>query len=127
MGMVQTIPLKSNSFDYVICSEVIEYIPYLEKSLLEMNRILKQNGKLIITFPNEKLRKKIYPIAKLAGINVTVEDEVTLFSYNLKDITKKIRKIMKIDKVYSWPKIFPVTRFVVCGKWNKNNPTRGHK
>ena len=116
LGMIQTTPLKSNSFDYVICTEVIEHVPYLEKSLFEMKRILKPGGKLIITFPNEKLRKKIYPIAKLAGINTSVEDEVTLFSYNLKDIIKKLRKIMKIEKVYSWPKLFPLTRFVVCEK-----------
>ncbi len=116
MAMVQSTPLKNNSFDIVICTEVIEHAPYLEKSLFEMNRILKPNGRLIITFPNEKLRKKIYPIAKLAGVNVAVEDEVTLFSYTLKDIIKKLRKIMKIEKVYSWPKLFPVTRFVVCRK-----------
>lgn len=48
------IPVKSQSTDLVIFFDVIEHVPVNteEKALLEINRILKQNGKLLLTTPN---------------------------------------------------------------------------
>ena len=42
------IPLKNNSIDYVISTEAFHHFPEPEKTLLEMKRILKNNGKIII-------------------------------------------------------------------------------
>lgn len=116
MGITQKIPLKDECMDYVVCSEVIEHVPYLDLAIREMNRVLKIGGKLIITFPNEKLRKKFYPLAKLLGINTNVEEDVTLFSYNLGNIVTKCKQFFNIKKVYSIPKILPFTYFVICIK-----------
>tara|TARA_B100000945_G_scaffold311786_1_gene305482 strand:+ start:1124 stop:1930 length:807 start_codon:yes stop_codon:yes gene_type:complete len=44
----QNTNFKSDSFDYVIASNMIHHIPYPIKFFREMNRILKKNGKLII-------------------------------------------------------------------------------
>ncbi|MDP4010205.1 MAG: methyltransferase domain-containing protein [Candidatus Shapirobacteria bacterium] len=43
---------EKNSFDCVICSEVIEHIPDDEKFLSEVKRVLKNNGIFIVTTPN---------------------------------------------------------------------------
>ncbi len=44
----QNTKFESESFDYVISSNMIHHIPYPTKFFKEMNRILKKNGKLII-------------------------------------------------------------------------------
>lgn len=116
IGMVQKLPLKDECVDYVVCSEVIEHAPYLDLSISEMSRVLKKGGKLIITFPNEPLRKKFYPLARLLGINTNVEKDVTLFSYTLDDIITKCKQFFEIRKIYSIPKILPFTYFVICSK-----------
>jgi len=45
------IPFKNSSFDFVLCTEVMEHISEPEHLLKEVYRILKKNGKLLITVP----------------------------------------------------------------------------
>ncbi len=45
------IPLEDNSVDVVLCTEVIEYIYDYKKLLFEMNRVLKQDGILLLSSP----------------------------------------------------------------------------
>ncbi|MDD5638489.1 MAG: methyltransferase domain-containing protein [Candidatus Pacebacteria bacterium] len=46
------LPFPDNSFDCVVCSEVIEHIPEDEKVLSEAKRVLKNKGTFIVTTPN---------------------------------------------------------------------------
>jgi 2-polyprenyl-3-methyl-5-hydroxy-6-metoxy-1,4-benzoquinol methylase len=51
-------PLKNmpdDYFDFVICFQVIEHIKDCEILLKEIKRVLKRNGKLIISTPNKKM------------------------------------------------------------------------
>ena len=48
---IDDIPLKSASFDVVLCSEVFEHIPHPEKALKEIVRLMKPGGKLIFSAP----------------------------------------------------------------------------
>ncbi|KKL88322.1 hypothetical protein LCGC14_1925850, partial [marine sediment metagenome] len=50
------LPFKDDYFDVIISSHVIEHIPNVHKYLGELKRILKINGKLIISTPNKKFR-----------------------------------------------------------------------
>jgi len=43
-------------FDYILCTEVLEHIPYPVKTLEEINRLLKLDGFLILTVPSHSLR-----------------------------------------------------------------------
>jgi ubiquinone biosynthesis O-methyltransferase len=43
-----------SEFDKVLCSEVIEHIPNADKALSEIYRVLKPNGKLVLSTPNPK-------------------------------------------------------------------------
>ncbi|MBU0661996.1 MAG: methyltransferase domain-containing protein [Candidatus Diapherotrites archaeon] len=45
-------PYKDNSFDFVLCSEVIEHVVNTEKLLGEIHRVLKPGKSAIITAPN---------------------------------------------------------------------------
>lgn len=50
------IPLKENSIDYIVASEVLEHVSNPAKFINNLVRLLKINGKLIITTPyNEKI------------------------------------------------------------------------
>ncbi len=46
---------KDDFFDVVICTEVLEHILEYGKAIQELKRVLKKEGVLIVTFPNEKL------------------------------------------------------------------------
>jgi ubiquinone/menaquinone biosynthesis C-methylase UbiE len=48
---ITSIPVKSGSFDNILCTEVLEHIAQPELAIKEMSRILKKGGKLILTAP----------------------------------------------------------------------------
>ena len=117
LATVYNIPIKSSSMDYIICSEVIQLTPYIQSIIKEFERVLKKNGKLIITFPNETFKRKLYPIASILGVNVSVQDEVTPYPYSLDEIKRIIKKYFKIQKVRQLPfSSFPITNVIVCQK-----------
>ena len=45
------LPFKDNTFDYIVCSEVLEHIIDYQSALSEINRILKPQGKLAVSVP----------------------------------------------------------------------------
>lgn len=45
------IPVEDESFDVVLCSEVLEHLPYPEMAIKELARVLKKGGELILTAP----------------------------------------------------------------------------
>ncbi len=47
------LPFENEEFDMVHCAETIEHLEYPEKAIDEMWRVLKPEGILIITTPNE--------------------------------------------------------------------------
>jgi len=50
-GSVYESPFKDKSFDYIVCSEIIEHLKYPDKMLSEIKRAWNRRGKLIITTP----------------------------------------------------------------------------
>ena len=51
-GDIEKIPLKSEQFDLVLCVGVLGYLLQDEKALLEIRRILKPNGVVLINVKN---------------------------------------------------------------------------
>jgi dolichol-phosphate mannosyltransferase len=51
-GSVFELPFASESFDCVICSEVVEHIPAEERPFDELARVLKTDGRLILGTPD---------------------------------------------------------------------------
>jgi SAM-dependent methyltransferase len=45
------LPFKSEVFDAVFTSEVLEHVPNIESSLSEIKRVLKPNGQLLLSIP----------------------------------------------------------------------------
>lgn len=44
---------KDNTFDYIIATEILEHVHSPEQVMNEMNRILKNNGHIILSVPHE--------------------------------------------------------------------------
>ena len=116
VAIAQQMPLKPETVDAIVATEVIEHMPDVEKVFEEMHRVLKKQGILVITFPNEGLRKKVYWLVKLFGIDTDVEKDVTLFEYSKEQIVQKLKKYFKIRKTYTIPRIFALTNLMVVEK-----------
>jgi len=54
VGNIYKLPYKKNSFDLIICSEVLEHLPNDAKALLALKSLLKPDGILLITVPNAR-------------------------------------------------------------------------
>jgi SAM-dependent methyltransferase len=48
------LPIKDSTVDIVICSEIIEHLEQPHSMLEEIARVLKPNGKLVISTPNKE-------------------------------------------------------------------------
>lgn len=45
------LPVDDDSFDHILCTEVLEHVPDPAAFLLDLNRVLRQGGTLILTVP----------------------------------------------------------------------------
>jgi ubiquinone/menaquinone biosynthesis C-methylase UbiE len=67
------LPFPDETFDFVLCSEVLEHVPKYDKAVFEAVRCLKRGGTLLITTPNyhnltQLLRIWIKKSLKVIGI-----------------------------------------------------------
>jgi ubiquinone/menaquinone biosynthesis C-methylase UbiE len=54
-GSVYKLPYKDNSFDIVLCNEVLEHLEEPEKALAELKRVTKSH--LLLSVPNEPIHR----------------------------------------------------------------------
>lgn len=62
----ESLPLESSSFDLVFCSNALDHMTSPESALSEMRRVLRPNGKLVLTveiFPDGAHRDPAHPHA----------------------------------------------------------------
>ncbi len=52
VAVIETLPYSDEQFDKIICGEVLEHVFDKDKALVELHRVLKPGGTLIITVPN---------------------------------------------------------------------------
>lgn len=84
------IQFEDNKFDYIICNQVLEHIEEEEKAILELKRVIKPSGKIILTVPicisNEKTiedKSITDPEQRLAMF--CQEDHVRLYGRDFKE------------------------------------------
>jgi ubiquinone/menaquinone biosynthesis C-methylase UbiE len=123
----ESIPYDDKFFDKILCSEVIEHVLDPKPLLTEMKRVLKDDGLLSLSIPNENLinfTKKALTKTGLIRILEPKEsgwdlasknnlDEWHLHEFNLKLIKNYCEGLFKIEKVISIPVIFMPFRYVL--------------
>lgn len=84
-GDATRLPFGDDTFDAVICSEVLEHLPDYHAALAEMRRVLKPQGRLCITVPHgwpERLCWRLAPppdgYPYQPGGHIRIFDEVDL-------------------------------------------------
>ena len=105
----ESLPFKKNTFDTIISAEVIYYFDNPEHFIQESKRILKKNGKLIISSANQDMKvfDSIRAILRKFGIkNMYFDDTIQSFS-KLQEINKiLIRngfKLKTVKKIILFP------------------------
>lgn len=68
MADAQQLPFRTDCFDRVICSEVIEHVLNPVALLAELARVLKPGGIAVLTIPNEALIAKLRKILVRMGL-----------------------------------------------------------
>jgi len=51
---VTNLPFDDNTFDVIVCSEVLEHVSEYKKAIMEFKRCVKPKGHLVLSFPNER-------------------------------------------------------------------------
>lgn len=80
-GVAETLPFDDGVFDRVLLDAAIDHLSEPERSLREMTRVLKPDGRLVLTVVNYgsasvRLSRMVYRLARRAGL---VDRESTLF------------------------------------------------
>ncbi|HBB36844.1 MAG: methyltransferase type 11 [Candidatus Moranbacteria bacterium GW2011_GWC1_45_18] len=90
------LPLPENSFDIVLCNDLLEHLEYPEKALRNIFKVLKAGGICYINSPNlNYFRKKIFFLADRK------EHHINLFSHE--DLSKLLKKTgFKIVKRWTY-------------------------
>ena len=87
----ENIPENESSYDIVVCSEVLEHLFNVGHCLMEINRVLKHQGKLVVTVPNFSFWR--FRIDSLMGrIPYVVSDERHIQTFNKELLTKRLNK-----------------------------------
>ncbi len=111
---VYKLPFEDKKFDVVIMNEVIEHIPEPEKALKEIGRVLKMDGKLIITTPNKNFW--VRNLAETHCSEMSYEELKRLIgSSNFEVTLHKVRGLSYWDFL-GRKIIFPVGKYLVSKK-----------
>lgn len=95
IGDIWKINEKNESFDVILCTEVLEHIPYPNEAIKEFSRLLKKDGKLILTAPSNCLRH-MDPFFFYSGFTDRWFEKI------LKENGFKIEFIEPVGDYYSW-------------------------
>lgn len=101
-GDISNMPFRDRSFDTIFATEVLEHLDNdtLNKGIIEINRVLKKEGHLIITVPyNENLNQNIVSCPD-CGIKFHRWGHIQVFNEkNISLILKDNFELIKIKKV----------------------------
>jgi len=99
VGDACNLPIKSDSFDFIVCQDVLEHVPFQDKTILEVCRVLKKNGIAVITTPNPLWAPALYLAEKL---KLKVEEGEHKFVF-LNSLVKKTIKNSECKIISSKP------------------------
>ena len=95
VGDIWDINEEDGKFDVILCTEVLEHIPYPIETIEEFSRLLKLDGKLILTFPSNCLRH-MDPYYFTSGFSDRWVE------YHFSNLGLEILELQPIGDYYSW-------------------------
>ena len=95
VGNIWEIDEKPETFNAILCTEVLEHVPYPNETIKEFSRLLKPNGTLILTAPSNCLRH-MDPYFFYSGFSDRWYEKI------LKDNNFEIESIEAVGDYYSW-------------------------
>lgn len=102
------LPIKDKEFDVVLCMETLEHVMYPKRVLKEIKRVVKDNGTVFISMPNEFnfVQRIYYLIGKKTLVDEpfeVVEKHLHIHKPRVKDIVNVVGQEFKIKRVwYIW-------------------------
>ncbi|HPH52023.1 MAG: class I SAM-dependent methyltransferase [Candidatus Portnoybacteria bacterium] len=122
-GNIENLPeeIVNDKFDKIYCSEVLEHVEHPEQVLKEIKKIIKKNGILIVSIPNENLINKFKDILikfkifnlLFPNLSVRMTDEWHIHLFNLLKFKNLIANDYSVIKISRIPlKLIPL-RYVI--------------
>ncbi len=108
----EAMPFEDNSFDVLVSYETIEHVPNPERFLSEIKRVVKDDGVVIISCPNDPFYKEGNP---------KFENEFHLRDYTWFDFKEISEKVLGEAKQWSFG--FSVDGFINLNYESLNNPS----
>jgi len=105
----EKMPFDDESFDIVVCLEMLEHVLYPSRVIDELARVLKRDGIMILSMPNEYnfyLRAHYLLGKKINQIDepfMTVEKLLHIHKPRVEDIINIFKTHLQIEKIrYTW-------------------------
>ena len=120
----ETLPFPSESFDAVVLTEVIEHVDDPDAVLAEARRVLKPDGRCLVSAPNERLINRLKRIVTRMGLGRILMKELSprmdrdwhLHVFDSESFRDLIGRHFRVEEFSRAPGcIFPV-RFVVSAQ-----------
>jgi ubiquinone/menaquinone biosynthesis C-methylase UbiE len=129
MSYGELLPFGDNSFEKLLCSEVLEHVPNPRDMVQEMRRVVKRDGTVVISVPNERLINRLKDVASALPLTRNslapqqgyqtperMTDEWHLHDFDLPTLVDTVHGLVSIDRVKGIPFGFLPLRYVVCGR-----------
>ena len=105
VASASNLPFRNESFDVVLCTEVIEHVDKQKAALSEMLRVLKRRGVLAITTPN-RIFKPLFIFLSSVGLRPYNSNEKWLFPWEMR--SRLVKQGTKIIKEEYFNFIYPI-------------------
>ena len=128
-GNAEQIPFKADSFDRIICTEVIEHLLDPEACLKEIVRIAGKNTIVVITTTNESFVNRVKSVVWRTGLvkiffpgggylpDRKMDDEWHIHAFDPPGFKKMLNQYLKVEKfVYVPSRFFPIQMIARCSK-----------
>jgi 2-polyprenyl-3-methyl-5-hydroxy-6-metoxy-1,4-benzoquinol methylase len=113
-GELDELDLEEHSFDAIICTEVLEHVVDPENVLRGIERLVRRDGRVVITFPNDTLIEQLKGMVIKMGLSklLRVEwggDHFHLHIWSIDEMRALLSKYFRVaDERFAPTRLMPV-------------------
>lgn len=103
LANISDMPFRDNSFEFICCFSVLEFVENYTQAFGEFHRILKKNGKLIVTLPTKlSVFRLLRDLEIFFGVYQLPQCNTKFFHYFNKSDIYFITKKFKLEDLYGY-------------------------